>query len=186
MDPYEAAAALGQLRTQQERFIAARQDRQAAILACVRASVPLRDVAQAASCSHETVRRIVAADGSVAVSLKDNTFVLPGQTIDVLLYKLAGYGQGNFAPDLSKLQAGTEWLAGAATVARELVAAKADEAAGPVVLNDFRAFALHQVLRLTAMDRPSVLYDLADDLRERYGYPPYRASDLKRWTTPER
>lgn len=94
MSTSEAAVALGRLRERQGQFVAARQERQAAILDCVRSSVPLRDVARVAECSHETVRRVVAADRSAILAWEAATFALSGPTVGLLVYKLAGYAQG--------------------------------------------------------------------------------------------
>jgi hypothetical protein len=182
MDPFEAANALGRLCQRQEEFAKARQEREAAILECVRREVPLRDVAKAANCSHETIRRMVAADGSAVIEWDAASFPFAGSTVGLLVYKLAGYAQGTFAPDLAKLQAGTGWLTGAGVLAGELSAARGDEAVSAITLDDVRGFALHQVLCLTEMERPSVLAELAEALAARYGYPPYRTSDLRRWT----
>jgi hypothetical protein len=43
--------------------VEAQEERRQAILEAVRGGVSLRDVSGAAGCSHESVRRIVAADG---------------------------------------------------------------------------------------------------------------------------
>jgi hypothetical protein len=55
----------------------------------------------------------------------------------------------------------------------------ADEDGNPVQLDEATAFALHQVLRLTQMTRPSTLYSLAEALRDAYGYPPYPEAALR-------
>ena len=70
-------------------------------------------------------------------------------------------------------------------LADELHAAMADEDGTPVGLDDARAFALHQVLRLTEMTRPSTLSSLAERLRDKYGYPPYPTGALQRWSIPQ-
>lgn len=171
-DPLYAAAALGQLKAAEERLLEAQHERRRAIVAAVRADIPLREVADAAHCSHETIRRIVAADGEVTVEFADHGYPLPGQTIELLIYKLAGFGNGTFAPDLKVLGGGTEWLAAAGGLASELHAAMADEDGEPVYLDEARGFALHQTLRLTEMTRPSILSRLAEALRDAYGYPP--------------
>ena len=119
------------------------------------------------------IRRIVAADGAVTVEFGDQTYVLPGQTVELLIYKLAGNADGRFAADLDVLRAGTAWLPAAGTLADELHAAMADETGGALRLDGNRAFALHQVLRLTQMTRPTALSSLAEALATTYGYPPY-------------
>ncbi len=176
-----AAQALSRLQVAEVRFLKAQEERRQAILELVRADVPLREVAQVAHCSHETIRRIVAADGAVTLELDGHMYPLPGQTVNLLIYKLAGNARGNFARDLEMLDAGTAWLAAAGLLADELHAAMADEEGKPVRLDDARAFALHQVLRLTEMTRPSTLYRLAESLRDIYGYPPYSEKELRRW-----
>lgn len=181
-DPIGAAHALSRLQVAQARFVEAQEERRQAILESVRADVPLREVADVAGCSHETIRRVVAADGAVTLEFDGHTYPLPGQTIDLLVYKLAGNAHGTFARDLERLDAGTAWLPAAGVLADELHAATADGEGNPVVLDDLRAFALHQVLRLTEMMRPSVLSNLAEVLRNKYGYPPYSDRSLRRWS----
>jgi hypothetical protein len=181
-DPLRAANAVAQLQNAQADFLQAQQARRQAIVEAVRADVPLREVAEVARCSHETVRRIVAADGAVALELDGRTYTLPGQAIEVLIYKLAGHARGSFAHDLESLGAGTSWLPAAGVLAEELHQAIADEAGGAVRLDLPRAFALHQVLRHTEMTRPSVLSGLAEALSDEFGYPPYPARSLRRWS----
>ena len=181
-DPIRAANALSRLQAAEARFLEAQEARRQAILESVRADVPLREVAEVAHCSHETVRRVVAADGAVTLELDGREYPLPGQTVDVLIYKLAGHARGAFAADLDLLGAGTMWPAGAGVLADELQAAMADEAGNPVRLDETRAFSLHQVLRLTEMTRPSTLSGLADLLRDKYGFPPYPSRSLRRWS----
>lgn len=178
-----AARALSRLQVAQTRFVEAAEERRQAILESVRADVPLREVAQEARCSHETIRRIVAADGAVTLEFDGLAYPLPGQTIELLIYKLAGNARGTFAHDLDELGAGTEWLPAAGLLAGELHAAMEDEDGKPVLLDESHAFALHQVLRFTAKTRPSTLSSLADVLSDRYGYPPYAPRSLRRWTT---
>jgi hypothetical protein len=177
-DPLHAAAALSQLKAAQARFLEAQDERRHAIVAAVRADIPLREVADAAHCSHETIRRIVAADGEVTVEFAGHGYPVPGQTIELLIYKLAGFAGGTFAPDLKLLGVGTEWLATAGVLANELHAAMVDEEGKPVPLDDPRGFALHQILRLTEMTRPSSLSRLAEALSDAYGYPPYQETAL--------
>ncbi|MGN6869280.1 MAG: hypothetical protein ACTHMY_12840 [Solirubrobacteraceae bacterium] len=181
-DPFRAAHALARLEVAETHFLDAQEERRQAILDSVRADVPLREVAQVARCSHETIRRIVAADGAVTMEFARHAYPLPGQTVEVLIYKLAGNARGTFARDLERLSAGTGWLAAAGLLADELHGAMADEEGKPVRLDDARAFALHQVLRFTQMNRPSALSGLADSLRNEYGYPPYPEKALRRWS----
>jgi hypothetical protein len=181
-DPILAAEAISRLKLAEAQFVEAQEHRRQAILESVRADVPLREVADIAHCSHETIRRIVAADGAVSIEYDGHLYTLPGQTVDLLIYKLAGNARGAFARDLDLLEAGDAWLAAAGILADELHAGMADENGQPIRLDDARAFALHQVLRLTQMTRPSTLASLAEALRERYGYPPYPAKSLRRWS----
>ena len=116
----QAAQAMARLRVAEEHFLEAREERRQAILESVRADVPLRDVAKLARCSHETIRRIIAADGAVVITLDGQEYVLPGKTIDLLIYKLAGNARGSFPSDVQLLNAGGAWLAAAGTLADEL------------------------------------------------------------------
>lgn len=184
-DPLNAANALSRLQVAEARFREVTEERRQAILESVRADVPLREIAQVAHCSHETIPRIVAADGAVTLELDGRAYPLPGQTIDLLIYKLAGNARGTFAADLAKLGTGTAWLTAAGVLADELHAAMADEEGKPVQLDEARAFALHQVLRLTEMNRPSILFALAEVLREKYGYPPFHDRNLRQWSMPQ-
>jgi hypothetical protein len=163
-DPAEAAITLARVVSAQRSFIDSREDRRQAIVTAVRAGVPLRDVAEAADCSHESVRRIAAADGIVAVEHGGNSYPLTHQTIEMLVYKLAGHGAGAFPRDVERLGAGTEWLPAAGKLASRLQAAMSDAEGVPIRLSDQQAFALHQVLRMTAMNIPSPLYDLFEAL----------------------
>jgi len=99
-DPIAAAHAVARLQSAQSSFREAQEARRQAILEAVRAEVPLREVAAAADCSHESVRRIVAADGAVTVELGEETFTLTGKQVEMLIYKLAGMAQGAFPKDL--------------------------------------------------------------------------------------
>lgn len=171
-DPLESATALAQLVSAQAHFRDAQSERRDALVRAVRAGAPLRAVAEAAECSHESVRRIVAADGTVIVELGSNEYRLSRQTVELLIYKLAGYGAGAFPRDVQLLGAGSEWLPAAAEMAVQLHAAITDVRTEPIRLHDTWTFALHQVLRLTHMTIPSPLAQLADDLRSHYGATP--------------
>jgi hypothetical protein len=173
---------MGRLRAAEEHFVEAQEERRQPILDAVRADVPLREVAELARCSHETIRRIVAADGAVPIALDSQEYALPGKTIDLLIHKLADNARDSFPNDVQLLNAGDRWLAAAGALADELHAAMADDDGNTVDVDEPRAFALWQVLRATEMMRPSTLHDLAERLRQRYGYPPYPAASLHRWT----
>jgi hypothetical protein len=166
-DPLEAAAALARLVDAQAHFRDAQVQRRDAVVSAVRVGAPLRAVAEAADCSHESVRRIVAADGMVTIELGRNEYPLSQQTVDLLVYKLAGYAAGAFPRDVQLLDAGSDWLPAAGKLAVALQSAMAQEDDAPVRLDALRARALHQVLRLTQMTIPSALSQLADDLAER-------------------
>ena len=181
-DPIEAATALSRLNVAEQQFQEAQEVRRQAILHSVRAGVPLREVALAAHCSHETIRRIVAADGAVTVEFGDEAYPLPGQSVDVLLYKLVGHARGSFAADLPLHGAGTAWLEAAGALADELQAAKGDADGTSVRVDDARGFALHQVLRFTQKTQPSILASLAESLSAKYGSPPYPPTLLRRWS----
>ena len=163
-DPIAAATALAGVVAAQAKFSDAQEARRVAIVAAVRADVPLREVAGAAGCSHESVRRIVAADGIVTLQLRTETYPLTRQTVDLLIYKLAGYAAGAFPRDVELLRAGTDWLPAAGQLAAALRAAISDAEGSPVSLDGPRAFALHQILRLTQMTIPSTLSDLYEAL----------------------
>jgi hypothetical protein len=181
-DPLRAADALAHLQHAQADYLQAQEARRQAILEAVRADVPLREVAEVARCSHETVRRLLAADGAVTLEFDGRTYPLPGQAVDVLVYKLAGHARGTFARDLGSLGAGSAWLPVAGALAEELHEAMSDDAGAAVRLDLPRAFALHLVLRHTEMARPSVLSELAENLAAKFGYPPYPAGSLRRWS----
>jgi hypothetical protein len=168
-DPTQAAAALARLEEVQARFRDVHEERRQAIVAAVESGAPLREVARAADCSHESVRRIVAADGAVTVELHGEPYRLTSQQVEMLIYKLAGSANGAFPRDVELLGAGTEWLRGAAELATALQVAMADEDGIPLPLDTERAFALYQVLRITYTGRPTTLSRLYDDLFEIYG-----------------
>jgi hypothetical protein len=167
-DPTQAAAALARLEKVQARFRDVQEERRQAIVAAVEAGTPLREVARAADCSHESVRRIVAADGAVTVELDGEPYRLTSQQVEMLIYKLAGSASGAFPRDVDLLGAGTAWLRGAAELARALQTATADDGA-PVTLDKGRAFALYQILRITYTGRPTTLSRLYENLFEVYG-----------------
>jgi hypothetical protein len=186
-EPMRAAEALSRLQVAQTCLVEAQEERRRAILETVRADVPLREVAREARCSHETIRRIVAAGGAITLEFRARGYPMPGQTVELLIYKLAGNARGTFARDVGELEAGTNWLAAAGLLAEELHAAASSEDGKSVRLDEPRAFALHQVLRFTASTRPSTLARLSDVLSDRYGFPPYSPRLLRRWTTiPQR
>jgi hypothetical protein len=167
--PTAAAALLARLAKAQARFRDVHEERRQAIVAAVAAGTPLREVARAADCSHESVRRIVAADGAVTLELRGEPYGLTSQQAEMLIYKLAGSAAGAFPRDVELLGAGSEWLGGAAKLARALQVAMADESGSPVVLDTARAFALYQILRITYTGRPTTLSRLYDELVEMYG-----------------
>ena len=139
------------------------------MLEAVRAGAPLREVARAAECSHESVRRLVAADGAVSIELGADSYVLTGQQVEMLIYKLEGSARGAFPKDIELLGAGTAWLSTAAELAKALQTARVDEEGRPIVLNQEGSFALYQILRLTNTGRPTTLSQLYDTLFETYG-----------------
>jgi hypothetical protein len=165
-DPAQAAAALGRVVSAQVRFREAREQRRVAMIDAVRAEVSLREIAAAADCSHESVRRIAADDGIVTIDFDGHTYPLTRQTVEMLVYKLAGHAAGAFPRDVELLQAGTRWLHPAGELASSLQAAMADETGGMVELMPTWAFALYQVLRITQMTIPSPLSNLYNALRE--------------------
>ena len=165
-DPTVAATALARVVSAQARFRETREERRTAIVDAVRAEVPLRDIAAAADCSHESVRRIAADDGIVNVELDGRIYPLTRQTIEMLVYKLAGHAAGAFPRDVELLQAGTQWLHPAGDLAAALQAAMADDAGSTVNLTAAWAFALYQVLRITAMTIPSPLSNLYNTLSQ--------------------
>lgn len=180
VDPHGTADALARLVTAQTHLRDAQAQRRDAVVSAVRAGAPLRAVAEAADCSHESVRRIVAADGMVTLEIAGSEYPLSQQTVDLLIYKLAGYGAGAFPSDVQLLGAGSSWLPAAARLARALQSAMAKEAYASVRLDDVMAYALHQVLRLTQMTIPSTLSRLADDLARGVanpGAPPNHRAD---------
>lgn len=179
-----AALAISRLQVAEARFLEAQEERRNAILESVRSNVPLREVAEVAHCSHETIRRIVATDGAVTLEFDGQSYLLGGKTVELLIYKLAGNAHGRFAKDLDHLQAGDAWLPAAGALADELHAATADEDGATVHLDDPRAFALHQVLRFTNKGNPSILADLGERLGAKYRYPPYDPRSLRKWTLP--
>lgn len=115
----------------------------------------------------------MAAAGAVTVEFDGEAYLLPGQSIDVLLYKLVGHPRGSFAADLPLHDAGITWLEAAGVPADELQGAEGDEDGTSVRADDARGFALHQALRFTKKTQPSILASLAESLSAKYGYPPY-------------
>jgi len=168
-DPVKAATAIACLQNTQARFREVQEERRLAILEAVRAEVPLREVAQAAHCSHESVRRIVAAEGEVTLEVGSESYLLTGQQVEMLIYKLSGSAQGAFPGDIQRLGAGTDWLPAAGELAERLQEAMADEDGKPVPLDDASGFALYQILRLTQFGGLTVLSRLFDALHARYG-----------------
>lgn len=147
----------------------ARGERREAMRAAVRLGAPLRDVARAADCSHEAVRRLAASEGSVLVLLSSQEYPLTEEQADMLIYKLAGSARGSFPKDIELLGAGTDWLPAAAELAHALNEAKEEDEAEPIVLDESSAFAMYQILRLTYTGRPTVLSRLYDALLESFG-----------------
>lgn len=179
-DPVAAATAVARLQTTQARFREVQEERREAILAAVRAEVPLREVAEAANCSHESVRRIVAAEGEVTLQLGGESYLLTGQQVEMLIYKLAGSAKGAFPNDIRLLGEGTAWLPAAGELATALQEAMADEDGTPVTLNKNSGFALYQILRLTNFGGLTVLARLSDALAALQGAPQVRGRPRKR------
>jgi hypothetical protein len=165
-DPLHSATTLARLVNADRAFRDAQEQRRQAIIEAVRAEIPLRDVAEAAGCSHESVRRIVAADGVITIEFQRTTYPLTKDNIELLIYKLAGYAAGRFPQDVELLGAGNAWLRPAGKLAAALQSALADEDGAPVTVGGKEAFALQQVLRLTYLTIPSTLARLRDALNE--------------------
>jgi hypothetical protein len=167
-DPAEAATALAHVVRAQADYRRAQEERREAIVAAVQSTVSLREVAMAAECSHESVRRMAAADGVVSVELSGAAYPLTRQTVELLIYKLSGYARGAFPRDVELLGAGTAWLSDAGRLGKELEGALSDEVGGVVTLDRGHALALYQVLRLTQMTIPSTLSRLYDALETKH------------------
>ena len=164
----QAATTLARLRSAQERFNEAQEARRLAILDAVRTDNPLREIARIAHCSHETVRRMVAADGAVMIEF-DREYRLTGQTVEFVLYRVAGFGRGAFRPNPAVHGTDTAWLAAADHLAGQLEVARSDETGDGVRLNPDTAFALHQSLLQSQLTYPSALADLVAALAREYG-----------------
>jgi hypothetical protein len=167
-DPIYAATALARLQHAQEDLNEAREARRQAILEAVRADNPLREVARTAMCSHETVRRVVAADGAVTIEF-DREYHLTGQTMEFVLYRVAGFGRGAFMPNPAVHGTDTRWLVAADHLAGQLEAARSNESGEPVRLDGETAAALHQSLLQSSLTYPSTLADLVAALAGKYG-----------------
>jgi hypothetical protein len=123
-DPSTAATALAQVVQVQAEYGRVREERREAILEAVHAAVPLREVATAAQCSHESVRRMVAADGAATIRLGGTEYSLTRQTVELLIYKLSGYAAGAFPRDVELLGVGSGWLPDAGLLAAALRASR--------------------------------------------------------------
>jgi hypothetical protein len=166
--PHTATDALVALRDAQAAFDVASGARHVAILDAVRAGANLREIAQVAQCSHESVRRIAATNGGATLVLGDEDFALTEHQVEMLIHKLDGSARGAFPKDIELLAAGTEWLPAAGQLANRLQHARSEESSA-IVLDNGLAFALYQILRLTYTGRPTVLSRLYDVLFEQYG-----------------
>lgn len=162
---------LAVLANAQREFVDAQEQRRRAIIEAVQGGVPLREVSRAAQCSHESVRRIVAADGAVLLELDGKTYSLTEKEVEVLIYKLDGMAKGAFPGDLQLLAAGSDWLPAAGELAAEFQRAQADEEGDRVVIDQARGFALFQILRLTYFGGLSVFSEMFQSLLVRYGQP---------------
>lgn len=165
------ARLLAVLANAQREFVDGQEQRRRAIIEAVQGGVPLREVSRAAQCSHESVRRIVAADGAVLLELDGKTYSLTEKEVEVLIYKLDGMAKGAFPGDLQLLASGSEWLPAAGELAADFQRAQADEEGGPVVIDQARGFALFQILRLTYFGGLSVFSEIFQSLLARYGQP---------------
>jgi len=167
----ERTRLLAQLANAQREFVDAEERRRRAIIEAVEGGVGLREVSRAAQCSHEKVRRIVAADGVVTVELDGHEYRLTEKQVEVLIYKLDGMANGAFPRDLQLLAAGSEWLPAAGQLAADLQRARADEKGEPVAIDEARGFALFQTLRLTYFGGESVFSQIFQTLLVWYGQP---------------
>lgn len=162
---------LAQLANAQREFVDAEERRRRAIIEAVEGGIGLREVSSAAHCSHEKVRRMVAADGAVTLELDGHDYRLTQKEVEVLIYKLDGTAKGAFPGDLQLLAAGSEWLPAAGELAVDFQRAQADEEGEPVVIDQARGFALFQILRLTYFGGESVFSAIFQALLARYGQP---------------
>jgi hypothetical protein len=167
----EQTRLLAQLANTQREFVDAEERRRRAIIAAVEGGVGLREVSKAAQCSHEKVRRIVAADGAVTLELDGQEYRLTEKQVEILIYKLDGMATGAFPGDLQLLAAGGDWLPAAGDLAADLQRAQADEEGAPVAVTEARGFALFQILRLTYFGGESVFSAIFQTLLARYGQP---------------
>lgn len=159
------------LANAQRQFVDAQEQRRRAIIEAVQGGVPLREVSRAAQCSHESVRRIVAADGVVLLEIDGTSYSLTEKEVEVLVYKLDGMAKGAFPGDLQLLAAGSDWLPAAGQLGADLQRAQADEEGDPVVIDQARGFALFQILRLTYFGGLSVFSEIFQSLLARYEHP---------------
>lgn len=159
------------LANAQRELVDAEERRRRAIIGAVQGGVGLREVSKAAQCSHEKVRRIVAADGVVTVTLNADDYSLTEKQVEVLIYKLDGMAKGAFPGDLQLLAAGSDWLPSAGELAADFQRARADEEGEPVIIDQARGFALFQILRLTYFGGESVFSEIFQVLLSRYGQP---------------
>jgi hypothetical protein len=167
-DPIQAANALARLQVAEAKFVEASEERRIAILEAVRADNPLREVGDIAHCSRETIRRIVAAGGEATINLDDCDYLLPGQSVDFVLFRLKGFGQGAFRPNPAVHGTDDAWLGAADHLAGQIEAALSDETGEMVRLTNETAFALHQSLLQSQKTNPSVLVDLTEALGSKY------------------
>jgi hypothetical protein len=170
-----AATALARLQNMRARFrdaqaqlAAVKTERDQAILDAVNAGAPLREVAEVAEISHETVRRIVAADGQVTLELNGETFRLTARQVEVQIYKLSGLAQGAFPGEIQRLGVGTDWFPDAAKLAHQLQAAMADEEGASVKLTEKTGWPLYLAICGTYYDGLSVFSRLREMLQARY------------------
>ncbi len=96
-------------------------------------------------------------------------YPLTRQQSELLIYKLSGMASGAFSKEIDYLGVGKQWLPDASRLADALYLALHDSIAVSIELDQARAFALYQVLRVTyAGQPPNALTCLYESLKKRY------------------
>jgi len=137
------------------------------MLEAVEAGNSLRQVADVAHCSYESVRRVIEPQ-AIILEWNGGEYLMAEHVTRVLEYKASGYGRNAFPADVERIGAGTGWLPAAAEFGRQIQRIQRGESDEAIALTDETAYALFLILTLTYTGRPSRLADLFDDLSAKY------------------
>jgi hypothetical protein len=158
----EPDKALEALARSHADFARAEEQRYESILAASEAGCTLRQIEAAVerSLSHEKIRKIVGPRTGVVFRWRGRDYPISEPGTRALIHKAEGNGRGAFPGDIEKYGLGTDWLPAAAELGAAMQRVYVGLDPETIELDEPRARAMCQILRLTYMDALTPIADL--------------------------